>query len=102
MPATTALLLAAAKTLAAVPSAASAPAHSAAGRPPAEAPAAVLSAAGVDPQALLPLAVLSGSTGVVDALSAFALATLGAPLRFDLPQGEIQSSGRYSRLPILA
>ncbi|GLI69912.1 hypothetical protein VaNZ11_014619 [Volvox africanus] len=45
------------------------------------------SAAGLDLQELLPLAVLSGSTATVDCLSEFSLRVLESPLRFDLPQG---------------
>mgnify|MGYP001807202414 CR=1 FL=1 len=47
-----------------------------------------LVAAGVDPQVLLPLAVLAGSTTTVDVLTCFAQEVLRAPLRLDLPQGE--------------
>ncbi|KAG2499696.1 hypothetical protein HYH03_002631 [Edaphochlamys debaryana] len=53
----------------------------------ASAAAGPLAAAGLLPQALLPLAVLSGCARVVDALAAFADDVLGEPLRLDLPQG---------------
>ncbi|GLC50468.1 hypothetical protein PLESTB_000382600 [Pleodorina starrii] len=46
-----------------------------------------LAGAGIDLQALLPLAVLSGSADTVERLTAFAARVLGSPLRLDLPQG---------------
>ncbi|GFR47208.1 hypothetical protein Agub_g8888 [Astrephomene gubernaculifera] len=51
---------------------------------------ALLVGAGVDPQALLPLAVLAGGEGgaaSVGCLAAFAERVAGRPLRLDLPQG---------------
>ncbi|KAG2450568.1 hypothetical protein HYH02_005069 [Chlamydomonas schloesseri] len=75
----TALLLEAAHGLAAFPGALPAAA--------AAQPAGAFMAAGIDLQALLPLAVLSGSVATVDAMVGFAAAVLRAPLRLDLPYG---------------
>lgn len=52
---------------------------------------ALLSAAGLSPQALLPLAVVSGCTELVEVLAAFSERVVGAPLRADLPQGAFRS-----------
>ncbi|KAG2440884.1 hypothetical protein HXX76_003738 [Chlamydomonas incerta] len=75
----TALLLEAAHGLAAFPGALPAAA--------AAQPASAFVAASIDLQALLPLAVLSGSVATVDVMVGFAAAVLRAPLRLDLPHG---------------
>ncbi len=54
---------------------------------------ALLSAAGLSPQALLPLAVVSGCPELVDVLAAFSERVVGAPLRADLPQGTSHGVG---------